>query len=203
MANNDSAVELDDKLLLLKQNFFQELRKIEEQRLKLGSTSTARNGILGKERLRKKSKKVDRTEPAPMIAVPVESSVAEKLALSRATSEDLENKRQKVRLAFEDKQRTVERVTAELQRREKILVKSVMQIEAFVKAMFHLKQEAEEMFLQQQDEMTEQKDVLKQMKQDTNSWKTKKISTSQAINVLNPSKLLLEKIISGKLWYSG
>lgn len=196
MPNNKLAVEMEQQLSLLSQNFYQELRKIVEQRLKLeqeclsfGETVSGAGRALIRD-----TKEVKKPKH---FAVRLEPSLGEKLAKSRGTADELEDKLHETRTAFEDKLKTVERMKIELGRRENVLVSSIQQIEAYIRGVFCLKRKADVMYIQLEKVSEQQRVFLKQLEDDHRAEETKKSVILKSINASRSTKLFLEKMVAG------
>lgn len=192
MFENDSVVELEEKLRLLEQNFLFELRKIAEQRLKLERKTISSVKIDSPT-----ENKFDRKVAQKTLTVRLESSLGEKLAKTRETSDGLEDRLQETRIMYEDKLKTIECMKEELERRENVLIGSIRQIEAYLRAVFYLKQDADQLRGPILNKGDEQRRILRKLMEETTAWYGKKESLLKAIHVLKPAKLHLEKMKSG------
>lgn len=192
MSENDSFVELEEKLRLLEQNFLFELKKISEQRLKLESKTISSVKIDSPT-----ENKVGRKAAQKTLTIRLESSLGEKLAKTRETSDGLEDRLQETRVMYEDKLKTIESMKAELDRRENVLINSIRQIESYLRAVFYLKQDADQLRGPILKKGNEQQRILRKLMEETSAWYGKKESLLKSIHALQPAKLHLEKMTSG------
>ena len=195
MTENDSVSELDEKLRLLKENFLQQIEKIAEQRLKLErQVASSSNVDVADSQTKHRFESVREN-----LTVRLEPSLDEKLAKTRGMSDGLQDRLQETRIAFEDKQRTVDRIKAELQRRKNLLIDSIRQIEGYLRAIFNLKRDADRMCGPLQKTQQEQRRILHRLEEESIASQRKKESLLKAVRAFQPAKLHLHKLISGKM----
>lgn len=198
---NSSTTELDEKLLQLQQMFFIELKKIHDKRLLLekdGSSCkfdlSATSSIYPKLR----NAKLQTLKP---FSVRLEPSLGEKLAKTRSIALKHEDKLSEMREAINDELQTAERIKKDLDQRENLLIQSVQQIEAYLRAIFYLKYEADDIFIQLENTSKLQDVKLQEMQKDFDSLKDRKKCIIKAISIFSPAKLALENQVSGLFYY--
>ncbi|XP_035221740.1 uncharacterized protein LOC118194677 [Stegodyphus dumicola] len=184
--------ELNQNLEILEKGLMSELIKISEHRKRILKGEFEKS-----EKFLKQPQLLKETDVISSAAFPVklDSSAQEKLAEKRNVADKLEDELRNLRSSFDDKMESTERIKKELHRREGMLIKSVQQIEAFLRAVFYLKQDAETMYEKLENIAANADKELIALAEENANLSMRRNALEQLLRIFKPTKVCLEEIL--------
>ncbi|GIY41813.1 uncharacterized protein CDAR_8321 [Caerostris darwini] len=136
-----------------------------------------------------------KSKPSKNIVVKLDQSLNNKLAKKRAVADELEDKLQNLRVNFESKFLSVERIKQELKRRETKLLRSVRKIEKYMRDIYSLKREADDMYEKINANAIEQGLHFTMLSEECDDVLSKTTFSNRLLQCYTPAKACLRDIV--------